>query len=184
MQHPLVILWQTFFDLCRFRRAPQDLPYSHALLGVTILITFCIDISVMLLEVSFSKAVLAALVEIGMLTAMTSLLLFLVRHPGRMVQTLTALLGTGCVITVLSVPFVYWIVTAQARELDVSLPILFLLILGGWNLGIVAYILRHALNVGMGMGLVLALAFAIASFSVSYHLFPPQQEEPLTMEAS
>jgi hypothetical protein len=157
-------LWSTFFDLCRLRLTPQDLPYSHLLLKVTLLVYAIIGFSLSFIHASIFEAILSTLVDVSLLVILVSSLLYLAHYPSRIVQTLTALAGASCVLGIFSFPVMYWF--AFFKEFEIGIPILLLFGLGVWNFTIYAHVLRHALAVPFFVGILLTFIIFTLNFSV------------------
>ena len=167
---PLLTLWTTFFDICRFRLKPQDLPYSNVFLGFTLLAYIIISVALSLLRFSIFYALLSTLIDTALLVILISSLLYFARYSTRIIQTLIALAGTGCVFGVLSFPMMYWL--EFYRDIELGIPVLLLLGLGGWNLAVYAYVLRHALAIPFFVGIMLAFVMFSLNFSVLIQIMP------------
>ena len=94
-------------------------------------------------------------------------------HRARLVQTLTALAGTGAIITLVSLPISGWFLGAGPESREGGFAIILLLMLVAWSLAVAGHIFRHALSVPFFVGLVLAIVFYGISISVFRALFPP-----------
>jgi hypothetical protein len=160
----LLTIWSLFFDLCRLRLKPQDLPYSHAFLSMTLLVYVIISITLSLIHISIFEAILSTIIEIALLIILISSLLYLAHYPTRIIQTLTALLGASCVLGILSFPVMYWF--EFYRDFEITIPILLLLGLGVWNFTVYAHVLRHALAVPFFVGFLFTFIIFTLNFSV------------------
>jgi hypothetical protein len=161
--HSLQILSLAFFDICRLRLRPQDLPASSVLLSLTLLLYLVVTGILSLMQFPVKEAMLLSLVEIGLLVVLTSSLLYITHYAARMTQTITALAGTNCILGIFTFPLVLWI---DFYNGDVTLPVLLLLGLIVWNLVIHAHILRHALAISFFMGFNLTLIIHFLNFSI------------------
>ena len=157
-------LWSTFFDLCRLRLKPQDLPYSHVLLNVTLFFYAMIGFSLSLIHASILEAILSTIADVSLLVILVSSLLYLAHYPGRIVQTLTALVGASCVLGVFTFPVMYWF--EFLKDVEIAIPILLLLGLGFWNFLVYAHVLRHALAVPFFVGVLFTFIIFTLNFSV------------------
>ncbi len=165
----LRILWSTFFDICRLRLKPQDLPHSNALLGVTLLAYTILSVLLSLLQFSAQEALLSALVDTCLLVILISSLLFFTNHSTRITQTLTALAGTNCILGIISFPLMLWFGFSEG---GMSIPILLLLTLIVWNMFIYAHIIHHALTVPFFVGALLTMLIYSLTFSIMSQLIP------------
>lgn len=167
--HSLKILLSAFFDICRLRLKPQDLPASSVLLSLTLLFYIVINGAFSLIQYPVKEAMLLTTMELGLLVALTSSLLYIVHYTARITQTLTALIGTNCVLGVFGLPLGFWI---EFSNSDVSLPVLLFFGLIVWNLLVYAHILRHALAVSIFMGFILTITIHTMLFSIINQLVP------------
>jgi hypothetical protein len=161
-----------FIQICLLRQGPQDLPTSGILLAIAL--TAHTVMSVVLSHISLNtlQALLSGLLDTVMLVVLTGSLLFVQRRITRVTQTVTALAGTGAIITFLALPLSGWLHGADQAAGEGGFALLLLLILTGWSLAIAGHIFRHALSVPYFVGLVLAVVFYWISISVFRALFP------------
>jgi hypothetical protein len=162
-----------FYDICRFRKGPQDLPYSINLLRFSLLAYITLQTAVNLFNGSPLSAILATAVDVSLMFLLVTSLLYVTDKRTRTAQTLTALLGTGTLISLFALPLWAWINLARAADTDFSLAALLLLGLGGWSLAITAHIFRHALSTQFSVGLMVAIMFSLVFFVAAFSLFPP-----------
>lgn len=158
--HTFYILWSVFFDICRLRAGPQDLPTSSVLLGLSLIIYMITGVINGLLspeQLPFTKVVAWSVIETVLLVLLTSSLLHFAHYSARVMQTLTAVAGTSTQLSIISMPFIFWFAQAKHTHSDPTLPLLLLLSLSIWSLTVYAHILRHALMVPFFVGLMLAM---------------------------
>jgi hypothetical protein len=146
------ILARAFWGVCVFRLGPQDLPRSGALLGLAALTNLALGVVINQRQLPLGSAILVALLEFGVLTVLTGLLTLAFRFPRRLVQTLTALFGSGAVIGSLALALLLVL-----RDIPQLLRVGIFL----WNLLVMAHILRHALQIHMAAGFVIAIGYAL-----------------------
>jgi hypothetical protein len=170
--HTLQVLGKAFFDICRLRLKPQELPYSSVLLGLTLLLYTVTSSVLSAAQVSLLEAVLSSLVETLLLIALVSSLLYMTHYPRRILQTLTALAGANSLLGILSGPPMFWLFYAKLNQMDMTIPLLLLLGLIIWSLVVYAHILHHALEVSFFTGFVLSLMISILIMDASRLLFP------------
>ena len=155
-----------------FRLAPQQLPASSALLGLSLLLYTGLGFIVNLNNLPPHLSLLSAITDSLLLALMSASLLYLSKYPARLRQTLTALFGTGVVLNLIGIPLIFWFHWAQQTESEIGLPGIFLLCLFAWSLSVTAHILRHALSTYFSIGLGLAFVFSVISIEVINRLFP------------
>jgi hypothetical protein len=161
-----------FIQICLLRQGPQDLPTSGILLAIAL--TAHTVMSVVLSHISLDTlhALLSGLLDTVLLVVLTGSLLYVQRRIVRVTQTVTALAGTGAIITFLALPLSGWLHGADQAAGEGGFALLLLLILTGWSLAVAGHIFRHALSVPYFVGLVLAVVFYWISISVFRALFP------------
>ena len=128
------------------------------------------------LQVRISSDWLVALgmtiLDILVLVTFTWVLLRLTTKPARLVQTLTALCGTGTVLGVVALPL-----TIQAASIDEGDAVPGLLVLGWllmlvWSIAVQANIFRHALSSAYRIGLLAAGLHTVLIITLVEMLFP------------
>lgn len=163
-------LFWTFFDLCRLRLGPQDLPVSPVLLRASLLAYGVCGFVSALIGLSPVWALAGTLLDVALLALLTGVALGLRRRPERYTQTLTALAGSGTVLGLISLPIVTALGLAPDGPLQLLLSNLWLLLLV-WNLVVIGHIARHALDLGMPAGLGVALVYFMILLG-AYSLLP------------
>ncbi|MGQ0658266.1 MAG: hypothetical protein ACT4NU_09255 [Chromatiales bacterium] len=159
----ILALARAYLDICLFRRGPQDLPASQWLMGVTLGTYALAGFALLSFEFAPHLALLAAVADAGVLWAGTVLLLNLFRHPRRAAQTVTALAGTGLIITVIAIPLAFWLTFGHAPDSDLAVPGVLWLVLFGWNVLVTARVLQQAFSTSFTIALVTAIVFIFLS---------------------
>jgi len=166
------LLWY-FFDLCRLRATPQQLPRSRELFLVVAVLSVLAGVALLHAARAEAKAAeLKSALDLGMMLAVLFVSLEVLRRRSRFLQTATALLGSGVLFallaTVLEVSNGVGGVDAGPSEMREVL--LFVLVI--WNMVVYGHILRHAFDVPLGFGVGLAVLYTLLSFLVMTQLFP------------
>jgi hypothetical protein len=162
----MLALFNLFLDICLFRKRPQEIPASVALLNVSLLGYSISGFIVLLLSTSAVVALGQILMDLALLVGLLRMALWMREHPGRFGQTLCALAGSGAVLAVLAMPIIFWIVR-QGPTGDVTLPSLLLLGLLVWSIAVMAHILRHALDIPVWVGALCALGYTLLSWTLT-----------------
>lgn len=164
-------LVRPFVEICVFRRGPQALPDSIFLLAIALVAHTVMSILLSAVTLDVWNAFLAGITDTLLVSALTGSLLYLHRLKARIVQTITAMTGTGAIITLVAIPLFTWLHGAQ--QSGAGSPIAALLVLGliAWSLGVSGHILRHALSIPYILGIVIAFAFFWISHTVFSSLF-------------
>ncbi len=154
-------LLKLFIDFCLLRAKPYDVPASRSLLALTLIVYAVMSVALASVQLSLGKALLYALADIMVLALVTHTLLLLRRLPARLMQTLTALAGTGALFELLALPL--------ARATEPS-PLLFGLMI--WSIAVSAHILRYALSVSFARGMLASVGYVVVNLIVMSALFP------------
>ncbi len=169
-------LFDAFLRICYFRMAPQDLPASGFLLGLSLAAYTLLSLVLGYVQLPLDRAILASLLYTGMLVAYTFGLLWLRGVPQRLTQTVTALAGVGVVIGLLGLPVVMWLEHSVAvRSDDAVLASMLWILLFLWDQLITAHVLRHALSIRFIYGFLLSIAYTWLVLSVMEIILPPEQ---------
>ena len=92
---------------------------------------------------------------------------------GRFVQTLTALAGSGAIMTVIALPLVIWQSFVGVTDANApTMPSWLLMIWMIWNVVVVGHILRHALSTVLPLGIGLAAVYAYITFQLMRIFLP------------
>jgi hypothetical protein len=167
-------LIRAWFEICLLRRAPQDLPASSYLLGVSLCCYGLVSVLVSSQSYTLSMALLLTLVDLGLLVMFAWSLLYLQNKIARLNQTLSALAGTGSLMGLIALPLLLTLAPdAGADTVPASLQSLWLLLLL-WNLVIMAHIIRHALSSSFAIGFGISLLYALLNMQVIVTLFSSQ----------
>lgn len=151
--------------MCQLKVPPQNLPASTVLLGVAIAAYAGTSFLAAAVQLPFHKALFAAVLDVGLLGVLSYLVLWIRMLTQRWYQTMTALAGTGAVVAVVILPFLFWQVSATTPETS-FLPTVALLGCMIWDMFIIGHIMRHALNVPMLLGGTLAAVYIYISWRV------------------
>lgn len=167
--HTLV---RPFVEICILRKGPQDLPASGMLLGISVCAHTLTSIVLSVVTLNGWRAILAGITDTLLVLFLTGTLLYAHRQKTRLLQTLTAMTGTGAIITLVAIPIFAWLYSIERS--GGGSPLAGLLVLGliAWSLGISGHILRHALSIPYFLGIFIAFVFFWISHSVFTTLFP------------
>lgn len=163
-----------FWAICILKAGPQDLPASRFLAVASSVLYVLLGLVYYLDRLAVPSAFGAAMVDYALLAGLSYLLLWVRLYSNRWLQTITALAGSGIILTaaaliadygmrpflpevadpgapMTSVAFVYWLLsTAQVI----------------WSVVIMTHILRHALAAQV----LLAAAFTAVYVYVAYNV--------------
>jgi len=154
-------------------RAPQDDPRSLDALAVAWLAYMLADFVQAVFQAgSWPEALAMALVDSALVAGFCWAVLRLAGKRERLVQTLTALAGTGAILGVIGLPMLYQATRSQPVEAPSGITVLAWLILLTWNLAVQAHIYRHALSTRFGIGLLVAGLYTVVAMALLETGFP------------
>ena len=165
-------IFKAFFDICCFRLNPQDLPKSNVLLTLSILGYMLASGLLALLSTQLVNATLAGIIEVLLVMLFTYGLLQIRNKTERWSQTVTALSGTGIVLSMIALPLYYLGSNPDQAGAIQTVGLLLLIILIIWNIAIMAHIFRHALQTTIGLGVVIAITYIWVISNFIAQLFP------------
>lgn len=162
---------RAFLDVALGRRAPQDIPASHALFVVTFAAYVVITGALTAIAEPLHAAVKAALADAAVVPLFTLLLLWLRSVTGRWLQTLTSMAGVGAIMTLLAMaPFAA--IGAMPDTATAAAASFLVLLLFAWNVLALGHILRHALSVPFPAGVLAAFAYVAVTTAVVGFVVP------------
>ena len=150
------VLLRLFFDICLFRRGPQDVPASSTLFQFMLLVYFAVNLALNLVSgIGLSHALMSSVAELLFLLLLIMVILALGRQQRRFVQTAIAMMGTLLVFSVASVLIYLWVqhavTDAEKQGLLVSTLVLWI-----WTIAVGGHIFRHALNTVFFIGFLVS----------------------------
>jgi hypothetical protein len=170
-------LVRLFIDIVFHRRGPADVPAGDGVLGKTL--AAYVFIGAMALTPSthaVGELVGQLAVDVAIVFVLFGGLLLVTGRGHRLGQTLTALFGTGAVLSALSVPCIW--VAAQAVDGSsepgsiVVLSSMMLLVLLLVSILVTAHIVRSAMDWPYAGGALIAIVHLLVSLEIFRVLFP------------
>lgn len=170
----MIELLQCFVDICLLRRAPQDLPASTFLLGLSLMLYVAVDLMMALFGLTFLRAIALSIIDAGLLAGLLWILLWIRERLPRYTQTLTALFGAGAVMQLVAAPAVLWQWNATPGGTATLIASLLLWVWLLWNLVVIGHVLRHAVSTVLPIGVALGLLYLFVTFSITRTIFFPE----------
>lgn len=159
-------LLMLFFRIAIFKQGPQDVPASPMVLRLMLPLYVAVNYLILLLNGS-ANTWLQIGADFAMMVAFIWPLLYVSAKTARFPQTLSAMVGTDCIVSFLAIPAIASL-NSQPNELG-YLAMLALMI---WHWLVSGHILRQALDRSWFFGLGLALLYIMLSSQVMAALFP------------
>lgn len=168
-------LFMVFFNMCLFRRRPQDLPQSFELLTVCLIAYILINFLLGLNTSGYLRSIQSSFLETFFISLITSVILKLNHHSERWLKTLMAITGTGCVMGLFAMPLFVGVFSLDSGSLLRALILLVYMFLLIWNIAVMGHILRYALETTMGFGVMFAIIYIVIT-SIMIGVLIPQAE--------
>lgn len=159
-------LLSSFFEICLLRRNPQDMPASRFLLLASLSALMILGLALSLVSLPLKDAVISTALNLAVLIIITQLVLILYKKHARYTQTLTAMAGTGIVISVFAIPVIVMLEYSRQNEINPAPVAVLWLLLMSWEVVVMAHILRHALSCHIVLALMLAVLYPWAYFQL------------------
>lgn len=157
-----------FFDICRLKKEPQDIPNSVWLLRLLIIIYILISFFTLFLSTDVINAILQVIVEISLLLGLTWIILWLAKKSERYQQTSCALIGTDALLSFIALPAIATMTLGQNSGLGLIAIIILML----WHWLVSGYIFGKALAQPFIFGLGVSFMYLLTSFQLITVLFP------------
>ena len=170
----MLAIIHAYFYIALRRLGPEDLPDSRLLLLVSGAAYLLMQMIVALPFYGLSAQLALVLgADLLLLALFAWTLLRFVGQPGRLGRTLSALFGTGALLTLVVVPFNYWwdaVATSDAAPLLPAMAILFIIV---WSLIVNGHILARALSAPFRFGVLIALGYFFLNYLVLLQVRSP-----------
>lgn len=151
-------------DICLLRAAPQQLPFSWELLGLTVIASVGLGYPAMLAYGATSNPVPELTLSLVFTLAFVYAVLAFRGFKTRFVQTASAIFGTDAIITLVALPVLHAASTGATHD---SLTLLAIAGVVIWNLLVMGHILRHALSLPLPGGILVAMGYIFGSVFLS-----------------
>lgn len=163
----MLTLIQVFLQIALRRLGPEDLPDSTVLLAVSGAAYALAQGAVIYPVLGAGLPLLTTLgLDVLLLCVCLGALLRATGHAGRYVRTLTALFGTGALLTVFILPFNLWISASGTPSQPPVVAVLGVLGIIIWSQVVNGHILARALGTGFAAGLGVALGYFLLNYYV------------------
>ena len=151
---------KTLLSICLLRANPQDLPASSTWMLPVLFAYALMDVVGVLDTLALNSALMAAVADTFMLVATTQLVLRWRHFENRIPQTLTALGGSGAILS-----FVAWALATMTQGTLAPQWIWGLFML--WYILVFGHVLRHSLSVPLAVGVAVSLLYLILSMGIT-----------------
>ncbi len=166
-------LFNLFINICLLRAKPQDVPASTTLMLLTLLAILATGVpGTMSLTGGLASALLVGLLDVGLTLILLQIFLAMMGLSSRLIQSATALFGSGVVINLLSLPLLWFMDVSTEHSVNQTLGGVLYLVLLIWSLVIMGHILRHSFKLHLGNGILIAIGYFFLVNTLAQMLLP------------
>ena len=159
-------LLKLFFDICLFKKGPEDIPSSEWLLRLLIPVYACISYIILNLDSGGFNAALQVIVEIVLVLGLSRIILAVAKKTERYQQTTCALMATDALISFFALPALSTLI-GQGN----AWPFIVVVFLMMWHWAVSGHIFSHALDQPIGFGLGVSFLYILTFYQVIGFLF-------------
>ncbi len=160
-------LLKLFFDICLFKKGPQDVPVSNWLLRLLILVYVFISFLIIILSSNLIDTILQVLLGAMLILASTWIILYVAKRLHRFQQTACALIGTDTLFSFFALPAMATLIGQGTALAFIAIVILML-----WHWVVSGHIFSQALEQPFSFGLGISFLYILTSYQVMAVLFP------------
>ena len=172
----MIELFRAFLRIAVLRLGPEDLPDSRFLLGLATLGYLATGaVSVSLYADDAAEALQQLAVDLGLTVAFFCGILVLYGKRPRLLQTMTALLGTGALLSLAALPFTVWLRLLELTgRSGVAIPAVGIYFVVLWSISVTGHIVHRALDIPFVGGVIIGVVYFVLNLAVFASLFPAE----------
>ncbi len=159
-------LIKLFFDICLFKKGPEDIPSSFWLLRLLIPVYAIINYLVLGMDRDGFNAAMQVIVEIALILGLSWIILFVAKKTERYQQTACALMATDALISFLALPAMATLI-GQGNILALVAIVIFMI----WHWTVSGFIFSRALDQPFVFGLGVSFLYLLTMYHVLNFLF-------------
>ncbi len=148
------------------RRGPEELPSSPFLVLLLLAASECAQLVTLRIAAAPDEAILVMLLSVVMDFLFVWAVLATFERRQRFWQTMSAFLGAGVVLNVISALLVSWNQSLQAPADATTAPAVLLQVLQVWSIDIGGFLLSRAIDRHYALGVVIMLGYVLLSTSL------------------
>ena len=168
----LLRLVLVFVEIAMHRRGPETVPESQFLFGLLLVVYFVVSLFATLMAQPFTLAIGIVAFDTVFYLGIVWVLLELYKRSNRFLQTASALLGTGVILTMLQIPIFATADFDNAESTFTSAGAWLFLLSLLWSIDVAGFILSRALQLSYFAGVSIVIMYAFSSFTLGGFLFP------------
>ena len=156
------------FDICLFKKGPQDLPNSVWLLRILVIVDVGVSFLMISIHTDWLNSLLQAIVGVLLVVGFSWLMLYVGSKAGAVLSNSCALLGTDALISFFALPGMASMMIGRGALLAFFVTIALMI----WHWAVTGHIIRNALGQTWTFSLGLAFLYILGSYQVMALLFP------------
>jgi hypothetical protein len=157
------------FDICLFKRGPQDVPFSLWLLRTMVIVDISVSFLMASIQGDWFASLLQAIVSAVLVIGFSWFMVYLSQKRERFYQTSTAFLGTDALISFIALPGMASMMLGSVAQLAFIVIIALMI----WHWAVTGHIIRNALGQTWAFSLGLAFLYLLGSYQVMVFLTLP-----------
>ncbi len=161
-------LIKLLFDICLFKKGPQDLPPSAGLLWMLVIVDVSVSFLMVSIRTDLAVSLLQAIASALLIVGFSWLILYVGRKRERFNQMTDALLGTDALISFFALPGMASMMIGTGALLAFIITIALMI----WHWAVTGHIIRNALGQTWAFSVGLAFLYILGSYQVMALLFP------------
>jgi hypothetical protein len=165
-QHPILTV---FWHMCLLRQGPEVLPRSGFLFYLLLPFYFVLGVSTSLTNNDFGASLLRSAADLVITVALAYVFAQVAGKKERGLQMVTAIIGTGLILGVFSMPF---LLLLQAELFSKTAVITALYFLFLWDVFIIANIFSRTFAMSLPAGFLIAMSYVFLAMIMFYSVFP------------
>ena len=175
----MLALFETLFDIIRLRKGPDAIPYSPVMFTITMALWLAAGLvmTVMTPELGQRDFLIGTFTGMSGLGCYAGIVLLTGNRP-RLLQTVTAILGCGAVLSLLFVAANVFLAPFLSKNITSLVATLILL----WSIPVEGHIIARAINRHWYVGIVAAMGVFIFQLFL-YAVVDPAEPQAVTSEA-
>jgi hypothetical protein len=165
----MIEIIKLLFDICLFKRGPQDVPFSLWLLRTMVIVDISVSFLMASIHGDWFASLLQSVVAAVLVIGFSWLMLYLAQKRERFYQTTSAFLGTDALISFIALPGMASMMLGSVAQLAFMVIIALMI----WHWAVTGHIIRNALGQTWAFSLGLAFLYLLGSYQVMAFLTLP-----------
>ncbi len=172
MNNDFKTLLRIFVDLCLIKKGPKDVPESAVLLKMVFFIYFLSGTLLLSSSIGLIDAIIQSFLETVLVGLFMYVLVSFFQVKNRFNQAVTAIYGSGALMTLLSVPYIFWMDGLVKNENPIGVIGLVVFFIVIWGFIVMANIIRETVQKSFSISLLLTFCYLYLSYQLINIAYP------------